>query len=724
MKFIKLLLCFIVFESCVQNLTQQDYREYPKTKTSSETNDYFGTIIKDEFRHLENLQDTTVINWFKAQDVHTENFLSKLPNQEHIVTQIRSYYSKDNSAYSKVKHANNGFVFFLKANNKNSIRKLFYRTSSNSNDIELFDPTAFQKELNIEYNINYIQPSWNGNHVLVSLSYDGITGSSLVIIDVLNKKLWPEIITNAEPDSYLGISWLPDSSGFLYLYIPELDSKNKNYMLNSSTVLHKLGDNPNKRHIVFSSASSSQLTNEDLPIAKIISKNDKYLIGYKASVENYWSAYYAKISDLDKAIIEWKPFYTMDEKIYADYGYFIENEFVFISGKEADNRTISSFNVNTKTPIKQNVLVSEKKDEVITSLIISNNKLFYTTSKFGVEAFLYQFNNDQETKIDLPNTSGTIDLFSTSNESQNLYVGIDGWIMDYTRYIFKNETFSIDPLSNNEKHPEFNDFQVMEIQVKSFDGVQVPLSLIYRKDMKLDGLNPTFIYAYGAYGESMTPFFSPTFLNWVQNGGVFVVPHIRGGGEKGDSWHEQGMKSKKSNSWKDIIACTEYLIRNKFTSNEKTVLYSSSAGAVATGMAMVERPDLFKVFIADVPMLNPLRSEERTNNASNYLEYGTVKDSTECIALIKMDPYVNLKPNVDYPASLIISSFNDARIDPWIPGKFAAKLQAYSTSKAPVFLDVIYDAGHEGGDTMEERIKEYSRIFAFAFWQTNHSLKI
>lgn len=724
MKFIKLLLCFIVFQSCVQNITQQDYREYPKTKTSSETNDYFGTIIKDEFRHLENLQDTTVINWFKAQDVHTENFLSKLPNQEHIATQIRSYYSKDNSAYSKVKHANNGFVFFLKANNKNSIQKLFYRTSSNSNDIELFDPTAFQKELNIEYNINYIQPSWNGNHVLVSLSYDGITGSSLVIIDVLNKKLWPEIITNAEPDSYLGISWLPDSSGFLYLYIPELDSKNKNYMLNSSTVLHKLGDNPNKRHIVFSSASSSQLTNEDLPIAKIISKNDKYLIGYKASVENYWSAYYAKISDLDKAIIEWKPFYTKDEKIYADYGYFIENEFVFISGKEADNRTISSINVNTKTPLKQNVLVPEKKDEVITSLIISNNKLFYTTSKFGVEAFLYQFNNDQETKIDLPNASGTIDLFSTSNESPNLYVGIDGWITDYTRYIFKNETFSIDPLSNNEKHPEFIDFQVKEIQVESFDGVQVPLSLIYRKDMKLDGLNPTFIYAYGAYGESMTPFFSPTFLNLVQNGGVFVVPHIRGGGEKGDSWHEQGMKSKKSNSWKDIIACAEYLIRNKFTSKEKTVLYSSSAGAVATGMAMVERPDLFKVFIADVPMLNPLRSEERTNNASNYLEYGTVKDSTECIALIKMDPYVNLKPNVDYPASLIISSFNDARIDPWIPGKFAAKLQAYSTSKAPVFLDVIYDAGHEGGDTMEERIKEYSRIFAFAFWQTNHSLKI
>ncbi|MFD0837405.1 prolyl oligopeptidase family serine peptidase [Mariniflexile aquimaris] len=724
MKFIKLLLYFIVFQSCVQNISKQDFKEYPKTKTSSETDDYFGTIIKDEFRHLENLQDTTVLNWFKAQDDHAEKFLSKLENQERIATQIRSYYSKDNSIYSKVKYADNGFVFFLKANNKNSIQKLFYRTSSYSNDIELLDPTAFQKQLNREYNINYIQPSWNGNHVLVSLSYDGISGSSLIIIDVLNKKLLPEVITHAEPDSYLGVSWLPNSSGFLYLYIPVLDPNDENYMLNSSTVLHKLGDDPNKRRIVFSSTSSSQITNEDLPIARILSKNDNYLIGYKASVENYWSAYYAKISDLDKESIDWKLLYSLDEKIYADYGYFLGDEFKFISGKEADNRTISSFNLKSKGPKQTNILVHEKKDEVITSLYVANNNLYYTTSKFGVEAFLYEYKGNHEEKIKLPYITGTIELNSSSNESENLYVNMDGWTKDFTRFIYNNGLFSLDPLSNHQTYSEFNDFQVKEIQVESFDGVQVPMSLIYRKDMKLDGLNPTFIYSYGAYGESMTPFFSPIFLNWVQNGGVFVVPHIRGGGEKGDSWHEQGMKSKKSNSWKDIIACTEYLIQNKFTSKEKTVLYSSSAGAVATGMAMVERPDLFKVFIADVPMLNPLRSEERTNNASNYLEYGTVKDSTECMALIKMDPYVNLKPNVDYPASLIISSFNDARIDPWIPGKFAAKLQAYSTSKAPVFLDIIYDAGHEGGDTMEERIKEYSRIFAFAFWQTNHTLKI
>jgi prolyl oligopeptidase len=724
MKYCIVLLSCFLFYGCHKNSKQNNFQNYPQSKEVSVIDNYFGTIIKDEYRNIENLKDSSVINWFKAQDRYAEKCMGQLSGQKLIAAQMRSYLSKNESSISRVKYTNNGFVFYLKRNPEDSIQKLFYRETVDTNDIELLDPSTFKKDLNKEFTINYLQPSWDSRYVLVSLSYDGVTGSSLIIIDVKNRKQLPDIITHAEPDSYLGISWLPDSSGFLYLYIPVLDSNNENYMLNSKTVLHKLGDDPNKRHIVFSSASSSQITNEDLPIAKILSNKDNYLIGYKASVENYWSAYYANISDLDKESIDWKPLYSLDEKIYADYGYFSGNEFVYVSGKDADNRTISSFNLKSKGPKQPNILVHEKKDEVITSLYVANNNLYYTTSRFGVEAFLYEYKGNHEERIKLPYITGTIELNSSSNESENLYVNMDGWTKDFTRFIYNNGLFSLDPLSNHQTYSEFNDFQVKEIQVESFDGVQVPMSLIYRKDMKLDGLNPTFIYAYGAYGESITPFFSPIFLNWVQNGGVFVVPHIRGGGEKGDSWHEQGMKSKKSNSWKDIIACTEHLIRNKFTSKEKTVLYSSSAGAVATGMAMVERPDLFKVFIADVPMLNPLRSEERTNNASNYLEYGTVKDSTECMALIKMDPYVNLKPNVDYPASLIISSFNDARIDPWIPGKFAAKLQAYSTSKAPVFLDIIYDAGHEGGDTMEERIKEYSRIFAFAFWQTNHTLKI
>lgn len=709
---------WITIFSCVNN----PILKIPKTSKIPVNDSYFGISIIDDYRHLENLKDTSTINWFKLQDDYTEKQLGNLSNKKALADQMKSYYDDENVTISKVKYVDNGFGFFLKRNPKVIDEKLFYKKNSDSEAIELFDPSTFQSELNHQYTINYIQPSWNGKYVLISLSYDGIKGSNLIVIDVLNKRVLPEIITNAEPDSYLGVSWLPDSSGFMYLYIPVLNPEDKNYMLNSSTVLHKLGDNANKRHIVFSSSMVSDLSKESLPIAKILSKNDQYIIGYKASVENYWLAYYANLDDLKTGQLNWQPFYTLDEKIYADYGFFLNNEFVFISGKNADNRTISSFDLESKPPFIAKILVPEKKDEVLTTLTVSNNSLYYTSSKFGVEAFLYEYKEHQETKIELPIPSGEISLYSSSNESSILQVGIDGWTTDYTRYLFKKNTFISDPLSTEKSYPEFDGLLVSEVVVISHDGVEVPLSIVHKKGMDYNSSNPTLLYPYGAYGELMTPFFSPIFLTWVKNGGVLAVPHIRGGGEKGDSWHEQGMKSKKYNSWKDLIACTEYLIKNKITSNEKTVLYSSSAGGISIGMAMVERPDLYRVFIADVPMLNPLRSEERSNDATNYLEYGTVKDSLECIALIKMDPYVNLKANVKYPASLIISGFNDSRIDPWIPGKFVAKLQNYSTSDAPILLDVNYDSGHEGGDTIEELIEEYSRIFAFAFWQTNHNL--
>ncbi|PQV48814.1 oligopeptidase B [Jejuia pallidilutea] len=723
MKHVFLVFCFTIVFNCTGKKEVNAYQNYPFIEKVSVRDTCFGNVIGDSYRNIENLQDTVVINWFEAQDAHTEKFLGQFINQERISDQIKSYYFNKEQAVSSVKYTNFGSVFFLKADIKNSIEKLYYRKNKNAEDVLLFDPRVFKKNLNREYTINYIQPSWDGQYVVVSLNYDGLKSSDIIIVNVKSQEVLPEVISNTAPDIYLGISWLPDSSGFLYLYIPILDYNDENYMLNSSTVLHKLGDNPNKRRIVFSSKSKPEITEEDLPIAKILSPKDKYLIGYKASVENYWSAFYADINDLDKEVIHWKPLYSSNEKVYADYGYFIKDKFFYISGKEADNRNISSFDIIKDVLPSPTVLVPEKEDEVISSLQITSNSLYYTTSKYGVESFLYEYKDNQVSKLKLPHASGAINIYSSSNENFNLYLGIDGWTVDYKRYIFDGSQFQLDPLSNHQSYPEFEALEVKEIQIISHDGAEVPVSLIYRKDIKMDGTSPVLLYTYGAYGESITPYFSPIYLNWVLNGGVFVVPHIRGGGEKGDSWHKAGMKSNKSNSWKDIIACTEYLIEQKYTSKEKTVLYSSSAGTVSTGMAMVERPDLFSVFIAVVPMLNPLRSEARANNASNYLEYGTIKDSIECMSLIKMDPYVNLQPNTTYPASLIIASFNDARIDAWIPGKFAAKLQESSNSGAPVFLDIIYDAGHGGGDTMEEQIEEYARVFAFAYWQTNHSLK-
>ncbi|HCO84120.1 MAG TPA: S9 family peptidase, partial [Arenibacter sp.] len=185
--------------------------------------------------------------------------------------------------------------------------------------------------------------------------------------------------------------------------------------------------------------------------------------------------------------------------------------------------------------------------------------------------------------------------------------------------------------------PEFKDLVSEQIMINSRDGVSVPLSLIYRKDMKLDSNNEMFIYVYGAYGESMSPFFSPTYLDWVKQGGILAFPHVRGGGEKGEEWHTQGMKELKYNSWKDLIACTEALIEKGYTRTGLVSLYTNSAGGITGGMAVNERPELYTSFIAEVPRMHPFGLESATTASStSYIEYGTIKDSVECLGLIQM----------------------------------------------------------------------------------------
>ena len=257
--------------------------------------------------------------------------------------------------------------------------------------------------------------------------------------------------------------------------------------------------------------------------------------------------------------------------------------------------------------------------------------------------------------------------------------------------------------------------------ITSHDGVEVPLSLVYKQGMERNSANEVFIYVYGAYGESMSPFFSPIFLDWAEQGGVLAFPHVRGGGEKGKEWHEQGMKNLKYNSWKDLIACTEALINLNLTEAGLISLYTSSAGGITAGMAVNERPDLFSSFIAEVPRLNPLGLESSsTASSTSYLEYGTVKDSTEFTGLLKMDPYLNIRSQMLYPAVLVMPSYNDDRIPLWDSGKYIAKLQNSNHTNNPVLMDINYQNGHESVGDYDESVQLYSKIFSFAKSNMKH----
>jgi prolyl oligopeptidase len=267
------------------------------------------------------------------------------------------------------------------------------------------------------------------------------------------------------------------------------------------------------------------------------------------------------------------------------------------------------------------------------------------------------------------------------------------------------------------KHGDPADLVSVEVKAPSHDGVMVPLSIVYRKGTELDGSHPLLLDGYGSYGITSDPNLDPQRLAWFEQGGIYAVGHIRGGGEYGEDWHLAGKKLTKPNTWKDFIACGEYLIQHKYTSSSRLSIMGGSAGGITVGRSITERPDLFAVAIDSVPMSDAVRVEFSPNGPPNIPEFGTVKEEDGFKALYEMSPYHHVKDGTKYPAVMLTSGINDPRVSTWEPAKLTARLQAATSSGKPILFRVDYDAGHGIGSTKTQRESLLADVFSFILWQ-------
>ncbi|NMH89898.1 prolyl oligopeptidase family serine peptidase [Flavivirga algicola] len=685
---------------------------------------YFGANVNDIYRNLEDTKDSLVDSWYRNQNNFAKSILDSISGRDNLTKELYEISSRKSFSIRRVNVTPNDKYFFLKKEADESYYKLFYKENLQSDTVILLDP----KKLNIndrnDYVINYIKPSWDGKYVTVSLTYSGRDLSELVVLDVTNEKLLPQILANAWPTSFLGVNWLPDNSGFTYLRFQDTDITNPKFKRNSQSVLHLLKDKNGKVDYIFGNKTHPKLNiSETLyPTTKIHSEKDKYIIGYLSEVDNYWKAYYANISDIKSGNYDWKPLYDKKDKVLTQKGYFVDNDFIFLSAKDADNKKIMSVKTSELNFDEAVTLVSEKSEEVIDDFEITKDAIFYSTLKHGVDANLYKLVDGNEEKLKTPKKAGRITLNNKSPYSSELWVAIEGWTSPYIEYFYdiKSNTFSKYSLSSSVEYPEFNNIIAEEVLVKAHDGEEIPLSIIRNTDFDKNHKAPVFLYSYGAYGDIESPYFSSLMLSFIKKGGIYAIAHVRGGGEKGDKWHKGGYKTTKSNSWKDLISCSEYLLKEKLTIKENIALYGASAGGITVGRAMIERPDLFKVVISQYGYLNPFRSEVIGSAGTNSEEFGSAKDSLECLSLINMDPYLNLKNDEDYPAVYLTTGMNDPQVQPWMSGKFVARLQNNDKLKNPVLLLADYETGH-GDNSNELKIyKDWANIFSFIFWQTGH----
>jgi len=676
------------------------------------------TTIADPFRYMENLENPVVKEWFRGQATYAQSMLQRIAGREELIEKMQEFDQRKKEKVYNLTISESNRYFYLKRSPSDETGKLFYRNGFKGKEHLLFDPETYASKPEIRYSIGKIAPSDDGETIVFSVAANGSENATLLIMDVTTAELYPEKIERCR---FASPSWLPDGSGFLYNRMRSGEVRSMDVQMDSKIYLHRVGSDPALDREIFSRATNPDLRirQEDIP-GMYYDKNSGCLFAFVHNVDQRMTVYYAPADSLRSSSIPWKPLFMPEDNVY-DFE-ITDNDLYILTPQDAPNFKVIRTSLHEPDIRHAQTVIAETPDAVLTGFSLTSEGIYYSLSRNGVQAEVYRkdFNGEHHERLKLPFAAGTAAVSTRGFRFKDVWVLAAGWANDYKRYRYDadRKRFIKETLSSTARYPEYDDLVVEELMIPSHDGVEVPISLIYKKGLKKDGTNPLLFYGYGAYGNAITPFFSPAFLLWTYHGGIFAVAHVRGGGELGDQWHKDGMKTTKSNTWLDLISLAEYSIRQGYSSPEHIAVNSASAGGILVGRAMTQRPELFAAVIPQVGAMNPLRGENTPNGPVNAPEFGTVNNPLECRALITMDPYLNIRKGIDYPAALITAGINDPRVIAWQPAKFAARLQAATTSGKPVLFLTDYQAGHGMGNTKTKQFETLADVLSFAFWQT------
>jgi prolyl oligopeptidase len=683
------------------------------------TDEYFGVKVEDPYRYMENLEDEKVIDWIRSNANYTRVKLNEVTERQNLINKLNELDKRKESVVYNLQITENNHYFYLKRNANEENGKLYHKLGYKGVEKLLFDPEKYKKSDGLNYSISSISPNEKGDKIAFEIAPSGSESAELLIIDS-NGKLFPEVYDRC----WFSLpSWMPDGNSFTYGRLNSSNITDPNRLLNSKVYFHKLGENPKNDVEFFSNTTNPELNigPEEFPL-NYYHKNSNKNYGLVATVDKRLKLYTTDLKDNFNPT-KWK---TLVDKKDEIINFNIDKDFIYYQTfKNASNYKIIKVPISNPNIENASTVIEEPKNGNITSFSITKDGLYYSLTENGVQAKVYFLPKGKTTPLELklPFQAGSVS-FSTINENKSdIWITISGWTSPTKRYLYNPSinTFTFQPLSKPIEYPEFQNIVSKELMVPSHDGTMVPVSIIYNKNTKLNGDNPVLMMGYGAYGMSMEPMFSPGFiLTYCSYDGIFVVPHVRGGGELGDAWHKAGYKTTKPNTWKDLIATAEYLIKEKYTSPKKIAISGGSAGGILVGRAMTERPDLFAAVIPEVGALNTLRAEMSPNGPVNVPEFGTVKDETEFKALLEMDSYHHIKKGTAYPATLITAGMNDPRVIAWEPAKFAALLQNANTSEKPIHFFTDFEAGHGMGDSKTKVFESIGDLLSFAYTHTGH----
>ncbi len=672
---------------------------YPKTKKVDVVDDYFGTKVADPYRWLENDTAADTEAWVKAQNAVTQSYLEKIPFRQHIEDRLTELinYPRLSSPFRA-----GDYYFFYKNDGLQNQAVIYFQKGKDGDPTVFIDPNTLSESGTVS--VNLIGASADDKYMAYTKSEGGSDWSKIYI---------REIATNTDLDDELewvkfsGAGWFKD--GFYYSRYPEpeqgteLSADNKHH----SIYYHKIGTPQSEDKLFYRNDE-----NPDLYHWCSVTEDDKYLVMYAASGTDGFELYFKNL-ETDGELTKVREGFANKTSI-IDHK---DGKFIALTDIDAPNYRVVAVDPQNFALENWEEIISER-EETLVNLSTAGGYLFPEYLKSATsQVFQMDYAGNTIREIEFP-APGSASGFSGKKEDGTVFYSFSSFT--YPPTIFEFDLATGESMLFNKPDLKFDpeDYVSKQVKYKSKDGTEVPMFIVHKKDLEMNGKNPTLLYGYGGFNVSLSPSFSVSNIFFLENGGIYAVANLRGGGEFGEEWHKQGMKSDKQNVFDDFIAAAEYLIAENYTSSEKLAIRGGSNGGLLVGAAMTQRPELFAVALPAVGVMDMLRFQKFTVGKGWIPEYGSAEASKEEFdALYAYSPLHNLKKGTAYPSTLVTTGDHDDRVVPAHSFKFAATLQEAHTGDNPVFIRVETDGGHGAGKPMAKIIEEQADIWAFTLYE-------
>ena len=691
--------------SCHDGQKNQTALTYPETKQVDSVDAYFGTEVRDPYRWLEDDRSDETGEWVKAQNELTFGYLEGIPYRDALKQRLTEVwnYEKIGAPFKR-----GGYTYFSK-NDGLQNQSVYYRYENDENpdDAEVFmDPNTFSEDGTTSMaGMSFTE---DGELLAYSISEGGSDWRKIIVLEAETKTQKGDTLVDVK---FSGISWNAND-GFYYSSYDkpkgsELSAKTDQHKL----YYHKLGTPQREDDLIYGGTDAEK----HRYVSGRVTEDNRYLV---VSASKSTSGNRLMIKDLTQPNSEFIDVIdTYDNDVYV-----IENEgskLFLVTDKDAPNKKIVT--VDARAPQVENWEDFIPETEHVLSPSTGSGYFF---AEYMVDAVSqvkqFDYTGELVRDINLPGV-GSVGGFGGKKEAEALYYSFTNYTTPGTIYKFDPNKGTSEVYQKPDIDFDTEAYESKQVFYTSKDGTQIPMIITHKKGIELDGTHPTMLYGYGGFNISLTPSFSTANTVWLENGGIYAVANLRGGGEYGKEWHNAGIKMKKQNVFDDFIAAAEYLIDENYTSSEKLAIRGGSNGGLLVGATMTQRPELMQVALPAVGVLDMLRYHTFTSGAGWAYDYGTSEDDSEMFDYLRgYSPLHNINEGTEYPATLVTTGDHDDRVVPAHSFKFAAELQSKQSGDNPTLIRIETDAGHGAGKPTSKIIQEYADIFAFTFYNMGH----